>query len=112
MLIKENPLWGIGYLMYWKTHPLQLHNSYLLILVEFGIVGALFFALYLFSLLGVGLKKSVQLGFYIFKTRLSILFLVLIVPNTIDFLNNAYFMLSIFTMTAIFNMENSTQKED
>ena len=101
-LVLKHPFFGNGFWAYMKTHHIQLHNSYLLILVEFGLVGAFFFTLHLIALLFIKLRQSIATqGIHAAKLRLSIIFLAVIVPNTIDFLGNAYFILMMFVITAV-----------
>ena len=108
-LVLQHPFFGIGFWAYMKTHNIQLHNSYLLILVEFGLVGAFFFTLHLISLLFIRFRQSIAAqGTHAAKLRLSIIFLAVIVPNTIDFLGNAYFILMMFIITAVIQMGLST----
>ncbi len=111
-IISEHPFFGIGYLMYWKSHPIQLHNSYLLVFVEFGIIGGILYLFHLLTLLLNQFRDTITLqGIHTLKFRLSILFLILVVPNTIDFLGNSYILLSIFFMTAIFKIKDIQQEK-
>jgi O-antigen ligase len=112
-LFIDNPMFGMGYDMYRKTHPLYLHNSYLRTLVEFGIFGLAAFCLYIFTMLFNGFKKTfLNDGIYGLKTRLSLIVIVLLVPNTVDFLYNANFQFFLAIMISVLTVSNMSKAPD
>lgn len=111
----SNPILGIGYGVYKKTHVYFIHNSFLKDLVELGFIG---FILHIplvfypvFSQLKNSLNKNIK---HLKKTIYSFLIILMIVPNTIDLIANQYFNIAIFLMTAFFcyteNLLSNNQK--
>lgn len=101
----DNPLTGIGYGIYKKTHFYFIHNSYLKDLVEFGIFGLLTHVIFISSVAFSNIKMAFLVGKpHSIKVRLSIIIILAIVPNTIDLLNNQYFILILFVMIAVLNL--------
>ena len=102
----DNPFFGIGYGNYKATHAYFIHNSYLKDLVELGILGFLFHSFFILSVIFSNFKKNfltINTGYL--KTRLLLIIIVAIVPNTIDFLNNHHFTFILFAMIAVCNIE-------
>ena len=101
----SRPLMGIGSGFYKKNHLYYIHNTYLKHLVELGLLGFLFHIFFIFSVAFSNFKESfMRGGAYMLKCRLSFIVILLFVPNTIDLLTNQYFMLTLFCMIAVLNL--------
>lgn len=104
-IFSDNMLAGIGYGVYKKTHMYVIHNSYLKDLVELGLPGFLFHMTFIFSVIFSSFKKILLKGSsHLLKTRIAFIMVLVIVPNTIDLLDNQYFMLLLFLMVAVLNV--------
>lgn len=104
-IFAANPLMGIGYNVYKKTHYYFIHNSYLKDLVELGIFGFVFHMTFIFSIVLSHFKKVfLNSGPHSVKVRLSFVIIILIVANTINLLGSQYFTLPLFIMVALLNL--------
>lgn len=104
-LFFNSPILGIGHDIYLKTHNLAIHNSYLRILVELGIFNFITYIGFIISLIFKNLRISIiNKDMYFFKSRLSLIICVLLIPNTIDLLGNSYFTMLLVMMIALMNI--------
>ena len=100
----HSPLFGNGYGMYGKTHRLPMHNSFLKVLVDFGLLGVLSYIPVVWSLLFHGFRESVKVP-SLHRAKMCLIITVLLVSSTIDFLSNGPFIMALYIFTAIMNMD-------
>ncbi|MFX0135861.1 MAG: O-antigen ligase family protein [Candidatus Hodarchaeota archaeon] len=90
----KSPLIGIGDGNFWKAYDYDIHSTYLRVIVEQGLVGFIPFICFIFSIIFKKLNlKMAKISPEFFKTKLSIIFIVLFIPSTINFLRNKQFVL-------------------
>lgn len=105
-LYLENPVFGIGYENFLKIrhHHFVVHNSYIQMIIEIGAFGFAFFCYYIFSILRVlkpGTIKDPELKQITRKTSLSIIAIILFIPNTVNLLHNAQFIQAAMVIMAV-----------
>ncbi len=112
-LFIDRPIFGIGYGMYLKNYSVQVHNSYLRALVEFGIIGFIPYICFIFSIIFRKFKESLTgRNISLLKARLCLVAIVLFVCNTLDLLNNRHFMLALLIIITTFNPEPISEKTE
>jgi O-antigen ligase len=112
-LFINRPIFGIGYGMYLKNYSIQVHNSYLRALVEFGLIGFIPYICFIFSIIFRKFKEFLTGGnIPLYKARLCLVVIVLFVCNTIDLLNNRHFMLVLLITIAAFNPDTISEKTE
>ncbi len=112
-IFASNPIIGIGHEMYKKTHVFYIHNTYLRDLVELGIFGFIFHALFIFVIMTRNIKRLLNAAsIHVLKARISFIVIVLIVPNTIDLLNNYFFLLTLFIMLATLDLNRGMKVKE
>ena len=111
-IFSANPLIGIGYGAYKKSHLYYIHNSYLRYMVELGFIGFFLYMVFILSVILSGLKRVFTKGrYHLLKTRISLVLTVAVVANTIDILNNPYFTFILFSMISVLNLDKNDMKQ-
>lgn len=104
-LITTNLFTGIGFGNYGKTHLLGAHNSYLLVLIEYGLFGFIFFVGFIASLALKNLRKAYRRkDSILLRVKFSYLFIVLFMPNTFSLLHAAPFMTAFMIIIATIDL--------
>jgi O-antigen ligase len=112
-LFINKPIFGIGYGMYLKNYSVQVHNSYLRALVEFGLIGFIPYIGFIFSIIFMRLKESFSFkNTPLLKAKLCLAAIVLFTCNTIDLLNNRHFMLALLIIIASLNPKSISEKTE
>lgn len=93
----EKPFFGIGFenFLTIKKHHYVVHNSYLQMLLELGLVGFVFFMYYVVSIINLIQPRKIQdsaLKHTTMKSKICIASIILFIPNTVNLLHNAQFM--------------------
>lgn len=105
-IFSSAPILGIGFGQYLEHFHIQIHNSYLRALVEFGIVGFTIYMVFLFSLLFRNMAKIRSLGNQkLLKARLCVAIIALFVANTIDLLNQPHFMFALMMVIFVLDVD-------
>lgn len=104
-IFSQHPLMGIGHERYKAGHYYYIHNTYVRILVEYGIIAFVFYVLFIFSLIGGKIIKCFKKKDILsLKVISALLFIVFFVPNTIDVLHYSEFLISLFIITSSINV--------
>ena len=95
-LFVEHPFVGIGFGQYLKQFHIQIHNSYLRFLLEFGLLGFIPYMGFICSIIFFNLRKMLTSpSSPESKISWGLVFIVLLVSNTVDLLSNSHFMLAL-----------------
>lgn len=95
-LFTQHPFWGIGFGKYLKLYHIQVHNSYLRALLELGLFGFIPYLCFICSIIFFNLRKMLTSpSMPESKVSWGIAFIVILVANTVDLLNNSHFMLTL-----------------
>lgn len=107
-LVTTNLFTGIGYGNYTKTHIMDTHNSYLRLLIDYGLFGFIFFIGFIGSLAMKTLRRAyLKKDYALLRVKICYLFLLLFIPNTINLLYGVPFMTAFMIMTATIDLHFS-----
>jgi O-antigen ligase len=101
----RHPVLGIGHERYKDSHYYFIHNSYLKVLVEYGIFSFISYTCFVFSTVFANLKSCLPRQDHdARKILVAVAFTVFFVPNTIDVLHYSEFLITLFIIT--FSVKN------
>jgi O-antigen ligase len=121
-LVRENPILGIGmgnakveFLEKAKEYPQtgffpklnHLHNGYMQILVEIGIVGLLLFFFFIYTLLRVQIQRDE----YILLVTIIIIYIIGFVGEPLFFNRKPYLLFNLFIAILLFKSINGVKEE-
>ncbi len=101
-IVLDAPFTGVGFGNYMKTHLLDPHNSYLLVLIEYGLLGFVFFIGFFGAILLKNIRKASRRGDGVMlRAKISDLFLVAFLANTVTLLHEAPFVCGLMIAMAM-----------